>query len=634
MLISQSKSGCGCVLVPKTLEQRLYRHGNIVVAAEQPDVIQHLHSLDRLNLSERKLADTLSGYTSTSYVLSNRVAYQVKGGKLHRLKKKNSLDLASLVHTLHQRQPDTTQFGFVAKKRSKLLFSPETCIVAPPNEYADRKRRLSSKRKQLNDSTYRALVQLLNKYPRDIKKPGPYDIKGYAKLAPLLIRQELRKAHYKSRLSSLLQSYLNTSYNFLSVIFHKDRLSGIKTGSQLQEMLDNEFFDEHRLIVQGPGAPETARKLAKETGCHPVQLSHAPLGVVVGDKKDISRIMRLHAQRSLGSFSRAVANQLKHATLYVDKGVYLPEVIAAFLNRKPALAERLHSSDMWNLTNIGAYEAQEHTRGEGSSIGIIDTGVDRDHPQLSARFEKNWGYDFVDRDAQPYDKNEHGTHVAGTAAGDTIGVANASRLYSLRVLDEVGRGRLSNVLEAVSWAVKHELDVINLSLGSPSSSEIEYMVFKDAEENGLLIAAAAGNEGYGPSYPAAYDCVMAVAAVDRDNEHAEFSNIWHTNSVSAPGVSVYSSIPNNGYASLSGTSMASPHLAGAAALARSLNFMDQNDFIEYLESTAEPLGNPQDPDNRSVFGAGMLRADRLVKEVIHGPELGIYRGLREYAHNR
>jgi subtilisin family serine protease len=111
---------------------------------------------------------------------------------------------------------------------------------------------------------------------------------------------------------------------------------------------------------------------------------------------------------------------------------------------------------------------------------------------------------------------------------------------------------------------------------------------------------------------------MSVAAVDIDNEHAEFSNVWDNNCISAPGVAIYSSVPNNSYDSYSGTSMATPHLTGVAAMARSFHpTIDQDDLIRILTRTAQKLGRQTDPNNWATYGAGLLRADELVKELYH-----------------
>ena len=270
------------------------------------------------------------------------------------------------------------------------------------------------------------------------------------------------------------------------------------------------------------------------------------------------------------------------------------------------------SLDCWNLEQIGAYKARKISSGEGIEVAVIDTGINYNHPEISRNFESNKGYDFVDQNSDPMDQNGHGTHVAGVIAGDQYGIANNCRLYSLRVLDEDGYGVESDTLAAFDWAAKKNVDVINVSLGSEcASSALEEMCYYTANK-GILIAAAAGNNYVGPSYPAAFDDpVIGVAAVDSDKNHAEFSNIWETNDISAPGVKIKSAYEDD-YSVLSGTSMACPHVSGGLALA--ISALGRKEELEsILESTAEHLEKGNSPE-RDVYGAGLIRIDRMVEK--------------------
>ena len=271
-------------------------------------------------------------------------------------------------------------------------------------------------------------------------------------------------------------------------------------------------------------------------------------------------------------------------------------------------------SGVWNLEQIGTYLARQHASGEGVSVAVIDTGVDYGHPEVSRNFGSRKGYDFVRKDSDPMDMNGHGTHVAGIAAGKKYGVATRSSLYAVRVLDENGMGSEADTIAGLDWASKNSVDVINLSLGSPyASGALEDMCYYLAN-NGVLIAAAAGNDGFGPNYPAAFgDPVIAVAATDENKNHADFSNIYETNDISAPGVRITSSY-GGGYAALSGTSMASPHVAGGLALVLSALKRDA-DLDELLDSTAEHLDSSGFPE-RDVYGAGLMRVDRMVERTL------------------
>ncbi len=271
---------------------------------------------------------------------------------------------------------------------------------------------------------------------------------------------------------------------------------------------------------------------------------------------------------------------------------------------------------MWNLENIGAYDAQRISSGEGAEIAIIDTGIDYTHPDLSGNFGSDRGYDFVRDTREPMDRDGHGTHVAGTACSPTCGVSLDSRLYAIRVLDENGFGSESDIIAGIEYCIRNGYDVANMSLGSSDASRAFEAVCRKAYENGLVLVAAAGNEGYGPDYPAAFgESVIAVAAVDSENEHADFSNVWETNDISAPGVNIISCLMGGGYTSMDGTSMATPHVTGVAALALSLMKKEPGSLMDYMDETSQELDYGGGYDNSWVFGSGLVRADRLLARI-------------------
>lgn len=275
---------------------------------------------------------------------------------------------------------------------------------------------------------------------------------------------------------------------------------------------------------------------------------------------------------------------------------------------------RRATANLWNLEGIGAYDAQEIALGDGVKVAVIDTGVDYRHPEVSSSFGDKKGYDFVRNSKDPMDFNGHGTHVAGIAAGRNYGIARASKMYAVRVLDENGMGSEANTIAGLDWANSHDADVVNLSLGSPyASTALEEMCYYLANK-GTLVVAAAGNSGFGPNYPAAFgEPVIAVAAVDSSLNHADFSNIYETNDISAPGVDIMSSYIG-GYATLSGTSMAAPHVSGSLALVLSALKRERN-LEELMEETAQKLESGDFPE-RDVYGAGLVRVDRMARAVV------------------
>ncbi len=291
----------------------------------------------------------------------------------------------------------------------------------------------------------------------------------------------------------------------------------------------------------------------------------------------------------------------KYPSLYVAKSVYL---------HKPLCA----NTEYGNLTQIGADVANKLTSGKGVRVGVIDTGIDYNHIELKDRFGDLKGYDFVSNSDEPLDYNGHGTHCSGIVAGKNTGVASECDLFALRVLDAEGTGNEVGIIRALEWAVDNELNICNMSFGSSHSSSFEKKAIEYAQNHGVILCAAAGNSGTKEySYPASYDGVLSVAAVDSDNSRARFSTMNDRLSVSAPGVDIVSSIPGNSYSALSGTSMASPHVAGVIALIKSLQDASPRAAKEIATATALKLGNPVE------YGAGLIRADEAV--AVHNDNL-------------
>jgi subtilisin family serine protease len=219
------------------------------------------------------------------------------------------------------------------------------------------------------------------------------------------------------------------------------------------------------------------------------------------------------------------------------------------------------------------------------------------------------------------DDQGHGTHVAGTIAGlgrpingtAVYGVAPKARLMPVKVLDEQGGGSVSSIVEGINWATSHGAQVINMSLGAPEGSPSLRRAIQRALSRGVTVVAASGNEGpdNGPSYPAAYPGVIAVAASDPNDRLAKFSSRGDYVSFIAPGVKILSSIPGGKYAELSGTSMACPHVSGLAALAVSLGADGPQAVAGALEGAAKRLCSQTSCLSPEEAGAGMIDAGRL-----------------------
>lgn len=278
----------------------------------------------------------------------------------------------------------------------------------------------------------------------------------------------------------------------------------------------------------------------------------------------------------------------------------------------------------WGITRIGAPLVHTNgNRGTGINVAIIDTGINYNHPDLCDNYKG--GYDFVNDDVDPLDDNGHGTHCAGIIAAENndigvIGVAPEANLYSLKILNNTGSGNISDLIAAIEWATEtckdtdtsNDIQVISMSLASNSGVTALETACSQAYNSGILLVAAAGNDGNkrgtGDSvdYPGAYSSVIAVAATDSTDDRASFSSTGPAVELAAPGVNILSTY-QDGWASLSGTSMACPHVAGTAALVLAANPSFTNDNIrDRLVQTATDLGTP---GRDKLYGYGLVNAE-------------------------
>lgn len=240
--------------------------------------------------------------------------------------------------------------------------------------------------------------------------------------------------------------------------------------------------------------------------------------------------------------------------------------------------------------------------GQGVVVAVLDTGVDYNHDDLKGNIWTNsneiadngndddgngyvddfYGWNFDSNNNNTLDVESHGTHVSGTIAGQNngfgvTGIAYDAKIMPVKVLDDEGAGSYTSISKGIYYAVDHGANVINLSLGGSSTNDTMQTAIEYASSKGVVVVMAAGNDGgFQPGYPARYadKWGIAVGAVDKNNNMADFSNRAGMNPltyVTAPGVDVYSTVPGNQYASYSGTSMASPHVAGVVALMLSAN---------------------------------------------------------------
>ena len=268
----------------------------------------------------------------------------------------------------------------------------------------------------------------------------------------------------------------------------------------------------------------------------------------------------------------------------------------------------------WGLDAIGADAAWAVTRGAGVVVAVVDTGV-APAPDLAGRLLPGWN--VIARSDDAADDNGHGTHVAGTVAeveGNGLaesGVAPEASILPVKVLDSTGVGSDVDVAAGIVWAADHGARIVNLSLGGSEASTVLADGVTYARSKGVLIVAAAGNDGGPVAVPARLGGVIAVGAVDANRVRAPFSAGGRALDLVAPGVGILQQTLDGvgGYAdrSWSGTSMASPQVAGVAALALAAGRAKTAAGVaRLLTRTALDLGVPgRDP----AYGAGLVRAD-------------------------
>lgn len=304
----------------------------------------------------------------------------------------------------------------------------------------------------------------------------------------------------------------------------------------------------------------------------------------------------------------------------------LARVKASFVPNDPLL------NDQWHMVRVGATRAWDFTTGRGVTVAVVDTGIAcEDYGPYTkgtdlATTKCVPGWNFVTHNEHANDDQGHGTHVAGTIAQSTnnalggAGLAFNARLMPVKVLNESGYGTTADVADGIRWAAEHGANVINLSLGGPRNSRVLQKAIDYARARDVVVVAAAGNTGGRVQYPGASDGVIGVSATDSDDKIAKFSSRGEGVDVAAPGVNVVQqTICNKGrdkcerFPGYSGTSMASPHVAGAAALMMSLGVTDPSAVEAALRDNARRV---DDSDaGKKLFGAGVLEAGAAAQHV-------------------
>ena len=278
----------------------------------------------------------------------------------------------------------------------------------------------------------------------------------------------------------------------------------------------------------------------------------------------------------------------------------------------------------WGLKLLGIPPLWKETQGEGIKVGVLDTGIALEHPDLQTAILE--ARDFTRSPSSAYDAQGHGTHVSGIIAArrnahGIVGVAPEAKIIMAKVLNDEGAGSSQDIVAGIRWAVEAGADILSMSLGSPEPDEEIHQALLHAISKGIFVITAAGNEG--PEldtvgYPAGFPEMVAVGSIDRKKKLSRFSSRGRQVDIVAPGDQITSCYPPRGYAVLSGTSMATPFVSGVVALAVAKHrkmggktpLRTQQDLIEHLCRTSADAGLAGfDP----LYGCGILDPAKLIK---------------------
>ncbi|WP_409346517.1 S8 family peptidase [Paenibacillus sp. MBLB4367] len=381
--------------------------------------------------------------------------------------------------------------------------------------------------------------------------------------------------------------------------------------NQLAALLKSIVSDDQKVHIASNSSRTRVRRLIvlKNNACYTAFLRAMKSAGLTPDKKIKShRAVLCHVNPSTNL--QALSNHALVKRIELDRKLavhVLPDDRAGSSNAACASVNR-NQTIPWGISRIRAPRYWDRASyGRNVKVGVIDTGVSS-HPDLNI----SGSYNAINSSRSARDDNGHGTHVAGTLAGlnntfGVIGAASSVRLYAVKAFDASGAGFVSDIIEGIDWCIRKRMHIINMSFGMPEGSATLLESIQRAYRKGIVLVASGGNNGIMADqldYPAKYSETIAVAATTRDNQIASFSSRGKGITIAAPGVGICSTIPGSKYSLLSGTSMATPHVSGAAALLLNLYpGITPSQLKSKLKQNARRLSGY----SSSAQGAGLLQ---------------------------
>ncbi|MDP5274666.1 S8 family peptidase [Chengkuizengella axinellae] len=291
-------------------------------------------------------------------------------------------------------------------------------------------------------------------------------------------------------------------------------------------------------------------------------------------------------------------NIMKHPAIrFIEKDTKIKMHSPTTFNPVHVPTDELTPSIPWGVKEIKAPQVWKFTKGDGIKVSVIDTGVDFNHPDLKEQLQR--GFNFIYPHMPPWDDNGHGTHIAGTIAASNeengiVGAAPKALLHPIKAFDHRGTAYSSDIIQAIEWSIRNQMDIINMSFGMSNRSQSLLDAIKQANDLGIITVASSGNDGKKETidYPARFTPTISVGASSSKKRLASFSNRGKNIDIYAPGEKIFSTWPNRKYVELNGTSMATSHVSGIIALMLSINRdLSPVKIKTILKKTGTPLGS-------------------------------------------